>query len=137
MLLLKDVGGGRFLRYCDIDMSFPESIRRRQKQLTELGLIKDHLARIDELRTVVAQYERDRDNLLGRNGYLENELERITLKYQHEVNVALGKPSNSELYLAVVDWKDQRGGCQGRKRRTHHRPLRFPYERGGEPLVAR
>ena len=52
MLLLKDVGGGRFLRYCDIDMSFPESIRRRQKQLTELGLIKDHLARIDELRTV-------------------------------------------------------------------------------------
>ena len=62
--------------------------------------------------------QRDRDNLLGRNGYLENELERITLKYQHEVNVALGKPSTqssiSRWSIGKTKEEDARGGNDGR-----------------------
>jgi hypothetical protein len=65
----------------------------------------------------VAQFERDRDNLQGRNRYLEKELERITSKYQHELNVALGKPSTqssiSHWSIGKTKEEDARGGNDG------------------------
>jgi predicted SAM-dependent methyltransferase len=117
MLMLKDVGGGRFLEYCEIDTSFPEAVRRRQKELTEQSFIKDARSRISELRTVVAQFERDRNLLSARNRYLETEVDRLTSKHVTETNIAFGKPSTqssiSRWSMGKTKEEDARGGNDG------------------------
>ncbi len=117
MLLLKDVGGGRFLEYCEVNSSYPETVRRRKQQLTELGLIKEASARISELVTVVAQLEREKEQLLARNCYLEKEAERFSSQNAAEINVAVNKPSTQS---SISRWsigrtinEDAKGGNDG------------------------
>ncbi len=118
MMMLKDVGGGRFLEFCEVDASFPASIRRRQHHFVAAGLLKTAKNRFQELRTVVAEYERDYNDLNARFNYQKTELERLYMKSSADVNLALGKPATqssiSAWSIGKTKEEDARGGNDGK-----------------------
>ena len=66
MVLLKDVGGGRFLTYCEIDLYFPETLRERYQHFVDIGFIKEPTGRIGDLEPLVARYDGDQQKLEAR-----------------------------------------------------------------------
>ena len=93
MMSLKDVGGGRYLQFCQVDASFPRVVQERYGQLVEIGFVKDAKTRIDELQSLVARSERSEYRLTARCRYLSAQLDRMLESDHDQIDLACGKPA--------------------------------------------
>lgn len=117
MRLLKDVGGGKFLRYCAIDQSFPKTVVANYEYFVQLGLIKEAGTRLVELQQLVVEFEREQRESDAERRYLLAEADRLR-SGKLDVNIALGKPATqsslSKWSRRDVIEKDAAGGNNGR-----------------------
>jgi beta-1,4-mannosyl-glycoprotein beta-1,4-N-acetylglucosaminyltransferase len=100
MLVLKDIGGGRFLEFCEIDESFPVSLRSHIDRYDKMGFIKHSKDRISELVRVVARYERQLNEqdvryreVLERQTYQAAEFSYLSRGRSGALNLALNRPA--------------------------------------------
>lgn len=118
MQMLRDVGGGSFLKYCDIDESFPVAVRRNLQRLKNIGFVKDATSRVEELQTLVAELANTSRDQGDKNRYLTTELERLYPKSPRDVNIAMGKPATqssvSRWSRAKTKEEDAKGGNDGK-----------------------
>ncbi len=96
LIKLRDVGGGRFLDYCEVDQSFPMILRANYRHYADIGFIKTTSQRIRELESIMAEttnHLKSMVELSGRVNYFEA-IDRL-IKQDAEsryTNLALGKP---------------------------------------------
>ncbi len=124
MVLLQDVGGGRFLEFCAVDETFPQYIRENLRQFEELGLIKTALSRIPELAGELGNATRRATEAEARVRYLSAELERAISLHHIPTNLALDRPATQS---SVCGWShgatredDAGGATNGNLREPDH-----------------
>ena len=124
MILLQDVGAGRFLEFCAVDGTFPQYLQENLRQFEELGLIKDALSRIPELAGELGNATRRAAEAEARVRYLSAELERARSLHGVSTNLALDKPATQS---SVSGWShgttrddDASGATNGSLREPGH-----------------
>jgi hypothetical protein len=124
LVLLQDVGAGRFLEFCAVDETFLRYLRENQQQFEGLGLIKDALSRIPELAGELGDATRRAAEAEAKLRYLSAELERARCSHDISTNLALDKPAAQS---SVCGWShgataedDARGATNGNLRKPGH-----------------
>jgi len=132
LVLLQDVGAGRFLEFRTIDETFPRYLRENLRQFEELGLIKDALSRIPELAGELGKATRRAGEAEARVRYLSAELERAKSSHHILTNLALDKPATQS---SVCGWShgttledDAKGGNNGTLREPGRYGLHTEWE---------
>jgi F5/8 type C domain len=114
---LKDVGGGRFLEFCRVDETFPETLREFRIHYAKAGLLKDIHERVRELEGEAAHMDREKRTIEARLRYQEAELDRGKVMSFFATNLALNKSATQS---SICAWslgrtreEDARGGNNG------------------------
>lgn len=120
MVLLKDVGGGRHLEFCEIDDTFPKYVRTNIQHFRDIGYVKDAPSRIRELVSEFAHATHLQQKASAGERYWKAEFERAKSSWPVSDNIALNKPATQS---SINSWshgktpeEDARGGNDGQIR---------------------
>ena len=108
MLILKDVGGGRFLTYQQIDETFPAAIRQNPGRFIDLGLVLSSSERIRNLEMALSMADLENRALIARASraeaavrYETAETDRLQSFLPAHANLARNKPATQS---SVSQW---------------------------------
>jgi hypothetical protein len=94
MSVLRDVGGGKQLEFCEVDETFPEYLRNNLRHFLEIDFVKGAEARIRDLVGEFVRANRLRQLAEAKERYLSAELDRARETWPIGPNLALNKPAN-------------------------------------------
>jgi hypothetical protein len=123
MFILRDVGGGKQLEFCEVDETFPQYLRDNLRHFLEIDFVKGAEARIKDLVSEFVGANRLRQLAEDKERYRSAELDRARELYPIGENIALNKPANQSSVSSR--WSHQKT-CEEEARGGNDGAIRAP-----------